>query len=260
MDQLLAQFGQTIQGILDSPVVQVGARAVAIYVVLLWLGSAFWAFRDASHRTHNLLAPYAAGALVVLATPLFFPFALILYWIVRPGETLVDAWERRMAEEAAAEAIPLCSGCGRRTDPDWLACPSCGQRLHRRCAACGRLMGLDWNLCAWCGSEPATGVVALPLSVVDDSRSRWEDEVRARSTSRRAGGRPVDPSGVRPTSDSPPTSGRRAPRAAAHEHEHDRTADDPREASSSWSGGASSPADPSSDSVAAFAPSHLPVD
>lgn len=170
MDQLLNSFGDSLRGILDSPVVQVAIRAVALYAILVWLGSAFWAFRDAGRRTHNLFAPYAAGALVILATPLFFPFALILYAIVRPGETLVEAWERRMAEEAAAEAVPLCAGCGRRTDPDWLACPTCGQRLHRRCAACGRLMGLDWNLCAWCGSEPATGTAAVPRSIANSER------------------------------------------------------------------------------------------
>lgn len=161
MEQLLSQFGSSVQGILDSTPVQVTLRAIALYVVLLWLGAAFWAFRDASHRTHNLLAPYAAGALVILATPLLFPFALILYAIVRPNETLVEAWERRLAEEAAAEAVPLCPTCGRRADPDWLACPSCGQRLHHRCASCGRLMGLDWSLCAWCGAEPASSLVPL---------------------------------------------------------------------------------------------------
>jgi RNA polymerase subunit RPABC4/transcription elongation factor Spt4 len=171
VDQILKSFSDSIRGVLDSPFVQVGIRAVALYVILLWLGSAFWAFRDASRRTHNLLAPYAAGALIVLATPLFFPFALILYAIVRPGETLVEAWERRMAEEAAAEAVPLCSNCGRRTDPDWIACPSCGQRLHHRCAACGRLMGLDWNLCAWCGSEPAASIVPLPSANARDRRA-----------------------------------------------------------------------------------------
>jgi RNA polymerase subunit RPABC4/transcription elongation factor Spt4 len=170
VDQILNSFGDSLRGILDSPVVQVAIRAVALYVILVWLGSAFWAFRDAGRRTHNLFAPYAAGALVILASPLFFPFALVLYAIVRPGETLVEAWERRMTEEAALEAVPLCAACGRRTDPDWLACPSCGQRLHRRCVACGRLMGLEWNLCAWCGSEPAAAIAAVPLSIADAER------------------------------------------------------------------------------------------
>lgn len=161
MDQLLSQFGSSVQGVVDSPAVQFALRAAAVYLVLLWLGSAFWAFRDAGHRSRNLLAPYLAGALVVLATPAFFPFALVLYMILRPGETLVEAWERRMAEEAAAEAIPLCAACGRRTDPDWLACPACGATLHHRCASCGRLMGLEWNVCAWCGSDPSGSVVEL---------------------------------------------------------------------------------------------------
>jgi predicted RNA-binding Zn-ribbon protein involved in translation (DUF1610 family) len=187
VDQILKSFGDSINGILDSPIVQVGIRAIALYVVLLWLGSAFWAFRDASRRTRNLIAPYAAGALVVLATPVFFPFALILYAIIRPGETLVEAWERRMTEEAAAEAVPLCAGCGRRTDPDWLACPSCGQRLHHRCATCGRLMGLEWNLCAWCGTEVASDVVAFP------SPARTGADARRRSRTVRSASRMATP-------------------------------------------------------------------
>jgi predicted RNA-binding Zn-ribbon protein involved in translation (DUF1610 family) len=174
VDQLLAQFGTSVQGVLDAPAVQFALRAAALYLVLLWLGSAFWAFRDASHRTHNLLVPYVAGAVVVLATPVFFPFALVLYLIVRPGETLVEAWDRRMAEEAAAEAVPLCAGCGRRTDPEWLACPSCGHVLHHRCATCGRLMALDWNVCAWCGTEPAASASdLLPRQQARDAFGRF---------------------------------------------------------------------------------------
>ncbi len=162
MDQLLSQFGQEVQQVVDSPAVQFALRAAVLYLVLLWLGSAFWAFRDAGNRSRNLLAPYLAGALVVLATPLFFPLALVLYLIVRPGETLDEVWERRLTEEAAAETVSHCAACGRRTDREWLACPTCGAALHHRCVACGRLMDLDWNLCAWCGSEPARPVVELP--------------------------------------------------------------------------------------------------
>lgn len=239
MDQIVKSFTDSLQGILDSPFVQVAIRAVALYIVLLWLGSAFWAFRDASRRTHNLFAPYAAGALVILASPLFFPFALILYAIVRPGETLVDAWERRMAEEAAAEAVPLCAGCGRRTDPDWLACPSCGQRLHRRCAACGRLMGLEWNLCAWCGSEPATGAVALPLSLAE--RRASSQEAGAHATP------PFVPAG--PPDRAARTVGRRAGLQGAHDV-----------GGSSAVGGSAAAGAEGSDSVAAFASSGLPLD
>jgi RNA polymerase subunit RPABC4/transcription elongation factor Spt4 len=240
VDQILKNFGDSINGILGSPIVQVGIRAIALYVVLLWLGSAFWAFRDASRRTRNLIAPYAAGALVVLATPVFFPFALILYAIVRPGETLVEAWERRMTEEAAAEAVPLCAGCGRRTDPDWLACPTCGQRLHHRCATCGRLMGLEWNLCAWCGTDVAADVVAFP------SPAQTGAGVRRR------------PRAVRSGSPMPAPAESTALAIASPRHEafavgapHDRPAG--TEATTHQG-----PVD--ADGVAAFAPTSLPLD
>ncbi len=177
MDQLLGQFGDSFQGVLDSAPIQLALRAIALYLALLWLAAAFWAFRDAGRRTRNLVAPYVAGAVVILATPVLFPFALLLYLIVRPGETLTEAWERQLAEEAVADASPVCAGCGRRVDGDWLACPACGQRLHHRCASCGRLTGLDWNVCAWCGVELVHREVESPIPLPVATRPQRSDAV-----------------------------------------------------------------------------------
>ena len=156
MDQILNQIGSTIGGFFANPAVQFALQAAAVYVVGLWLASAYWAFRDLQGRTDNPVAPYLAASLVILFTTVFFLLAVIIYRIVRPHERIGDVNERALAEEALlneVESVPHCPGCHRRINSDWLICPSCRTRLNRVCPNCSRLVGLDWSLCAWCGKD-----------------------------------------------------------------------------------------------------------
>lgn len=155
-DQLGQSLGDTINGILGNTYVQLGFRAVGIYIVLIWLASAFWAYRDMQHRSANPVAPYLAAAFIILFTPVFFLFAILLYKIVRPKETVAEANERALAEEAMLadiEARPHCANCSRPVHEEWIICPSCRNRLRRVCPNCSRLVELDWSLCAWCGKD-----------------------------------------------------------------------------------------------------------
>ena len=127
-----------------------------IYVVLLWLGTAYWAFRDMQARSENPILPYFASALIIFFTPLLFLFAVVLYLIVRPRETLAEVYERSLAEEsllAEVETNELCPVCRERVHGDWLVCPNCRTRLHRVCPSCNRLADPAWPLCAYCGHE-----------------------------------------------------------------------------------------------------------
>jgi RNA polymerase subunit RPABC4/transcription elongation factor Spt4 len=156
MGDLLNQITSFLGGNWDSPVVQLGLRAIAIYVVILWLAAAYWAFRDMQLRTANPILPYFAASLVIIFTPVFFPFAIIAYRIVRPQEKIGEVYERTLAEEALlaeVEAVKSCPTCARRINEEWIICPSCRTRLNRVCPNCSRLVGLDWSLCAWCGRD-----------------------------------------------------------------------------------------------------------
>ncbi|HEX8939531.1 MAG TPA: zinc ribbon domain-containing protein [Candidatus Limnocylindrales bacterium] len=153
---LLRQFTDAIGSFFDNEAVQLGLRAIFVYVVILWLAAAYWAFRDMQARTENPILPYLGAALIILFTPLLFPFAVVVYRIVRPQERLGEVYERNLAEEALlaeVEAIHTCPGCARRTHDDWIICPTCRTRLNRVCPNCGRLVGLDWSLCAFCGKD-----------------------------------------------------------------------------------------------------------
>ena len=156
MEQILGQIGGTLGGVFGSPLVRFGLQAIGFYLVIVWLASAYWAFRDMQQRSDNVILPYLAAALIILFTPIFFIFAVWVYKIVRPHEKIGEVLERNLAEEALlaeVEAIHHCPTCERRIDDEWIICPSCRTRLNRVCPNCSRLVGLDWSLCAWCGKD-----------------------------------------------------------------------------------------------------------
>ena len=156
MNDILNTITDTIGGFFASPMVQLTIQAVAVYVVILWLAAAYWAFRDMQLRSENPILPYLASALIILFTPVLFVFGVIVYRIIRPHERIGEVYERNLAEEALlaeVESVRTCPACHRRIHEEWIICPTCRTRLNRVCANCGRLVGLDWSLCAWCGKD-----------------------------------------------------------------------------------------------------------
>jgi RNA polymerase subunit RPABC4/transcription elongation factor Spt4 len=177
MDDILNTIGETIGGFFANPIVQFALQAMAVYIVILWLAAAYWAFRDMQLRSENPVLPYLAAALIVLFTPVLFVFGVIVYRIVRPPEKIGEVYERNLAEEALlaeVEAVKTCPACHRRVNDEWIICPTCRTRLNRVCANCGRLVGLDWSLCAWCGKDFERGDIAAyePITAGPDDLDR----------------------------------------------------------------------------------------
>ena len=169
MEDILNTIGSTIGGFFDNAVVQFALQGMGVYIVILWLATAYWAFRDMQLRSENPVLPYLAAALIVLFTPVLFLFGVIVYRIVRPHEKIGEVYERNLAEEALlaeVEAVKTCPACHKRIHDEWIICPNCRTRLNRVCATCGRLVGLDWSLCAWCGRDFERGDIAAfePIS------------------------------------------------------------------------------------------------
>jgi RNA polymerase subunit RPABC4/transcription elongation factor Spt4 len=162
---ILAGIGSALAGFFGSPVVQFVIYSILAYLVVLWLASAYWVFRDMQQRTENAILPYLAASLVIVFLPVF-PLAIFVYKIIRPHEKIGEVYERNLAEEALlaeVEAIHSCPTCARRVNDEWIICPTCRTRLNRVCPNCSRLVGLDWSLCAWCGKDferPATAIAA----------------------------------------------------------------------------------------------------
>src|SRR4029078_10091665 len=166
MDQIFGEIGKALAGFFGSPVVQLALPAIAIYLIILWLAGAYWAFRDMQQRTENPILPYGVASFIILFTPIFFPLAIFVYKIIRPHEKIGEVYERNLAEEALlaeVAAIRSCPPCARRVNDEWIICPTCRTRLNRVCPNCSRLVGLDWSLCAWCGKDferPAAAIAA----------------------------------------------------------------------------------------------------
>jgi len=117
-------------------------------------GLVIWTFRDISARSRDFLAQILATILVLV-----LPVAgLIVYLMLRPRETLAEAYERSLEQEALLQAIEepeTCPGCGQRVKCDYLFCPACHTRLKKACQACGRPLHLRWSLCPFCGASAA---------------------------------------------------------------------------------------------------------
>src|SRR5512134_3413355 len=111
MDQILSGIGDTIGDIIGSPVVQFGVRMIGIYLVILWIATAYWAFRDMQQRSDNAILPYLVAATIILFTPVFFVFAYWVYKIVRPHEKIGEVWERKLAEEALLAEVEAIHHC-----------------------------------------------------------------------------------------------------------------------------------------------------
>ena len=155
-DDLFGELDSTLSGFVESDIFQIGLRVLVVYFVLIWLASAFWAYRDMRLRSASALTPYLAAGTIILFTPIFFLFGLLLYRIVRPKETIAEVNERALAEEAILAEVAShahCANCSRPVHEDWIICPTCRNRLRRVCPNCEHLIELDWTLCAWCGKD-----------------------------------------------------------------------------------------------------------
>jgi hypothetical protein len=85
-------------------------------VVVLWLATAFWTFKDARRRIRD---PWfvALATLIGLFPPFLGP---IIYLFFRPPEYLQDVHERELEIKAMEQRL-----CGQPLDALWQVCPHC---------------------------------------------------------------------------------------------------------------------------------------
>lgn len=121
-------------------------------LVAFWVSMVIWAYRDMRSRSRDSLARLFVALMIgILNIP-----GLFIYILLRPRETLSEAYERSLEEEALLQEIeekPTCPGCGQRVHDDWQACPYCHTRLKKPCRHCDNLLELSWNLCPHCATD-----------------------------------------------------------------------------------------------------------
>jgi RNA polymerase subunit RPABC4/transcription elongation factor Spt4 len=122
-----------------------------VVLATFWLALIIWAYRDMRARSRDSLAQLLVTFVVAI---LNIP-GVFIYIMLRPRETLTEAYERSLEEEALLQEIeekPACPGCGQRVQVEWQACPYCHTRLKKACHVCHNLLELSWNLCPHCAS------------------------------------------------------------------------------------------------------------
>lgn len=137
------------------------AALLVAYGVVLWLSAIVWVYRDIKSRTNDLVSQLVS---IVLALIFNLP-GLLLYLILRPQETLSEAYERALEAEAMLqelERLETCPSCRRRIEDSYLLCPYCRTRLRQACTECGRALSFGWVACPYCGTErvPVTAAEA----------------------------------------------------------------------------------------------------
>jgi len=157
---------ERIPTILTTLVTICGGVTVALVV-----GMAIWAFRDIRSRSRDILAQLLA-TLLVLVLP---GIGLIVYLMLRPQETLAEAYERSLEQEALLQAIEepeVCPGCGQRSRGEYIYCPACHTQLKRACPNCGKPLHLRWSICPYCG----TSVVPQALEPIPSLAAQTNDQ------------------------------------------------------------------------------------
>ena len=118
-------------------------------LVAIWATSVVWTYRDMQARSKNIWSRYFAAAFVgVLTVP-----GMLIYWFMRPRETLQDNYARALEEEALLQEIERtgsCPHCGQSTQKNWQICPHCHTQLRRSCHSCKTMLELDWSRCPSC--------------------------------------------------------------------------------------------------------------
>jgi RNA polymerase subunit RPABC4/transcription elongation factor Spt4 len=133
------------------------------FLAALWLSLVIWTFRDIRGRTRDIFAQILAALVVAI---LNLP-GLLIYVMLRPRETLAEAYERSLEEEAllqGIEEVEECPGCGGRVHPDYIICPTCHTKLKRACAHCGKPLNLRWTICPYCSSTILAQAAPAPAA------------------------------------------------------------------------------------------------
>jgi hypothetical protein len=150
----------SVHDLFHSTAFEVARNITLFFVVLFWLGLAFWVHRDARRRIDDVLLVGTATLLGLV--PFVGP---LVYLLFRPPETLADAHARRVEIDALERRLlrrePQCPVCHTEIEAAYLVCPVCTTTLKEPCGSCGRPLERLWQACPYCATrvgEPAAAV------------------------------------------------------------------------------------------------------
>ncbi len=153
------------------------------YVLVLWIGIIAWTYRDIRDRTRDTAFQIVAILLVLV----FNIPGWIIYMILRPDETLAEAYARSLEEEALLQELEeqgICPSCKRYVTADFVICPYCRTQLKEPCTNCGRPLSFNWVACPYCTTQKAVAAsTQKKVSKVSQVENAAESPERPRAAS-----------------------------------------------------------------------------
>lgn len=155
-----------------------------IWALLLWLTVVVWVYRDIRDRTRDSSLQMLSVFMALIFFPGFNLPGLALYLMMRPRETLEEAYARSLEEEALLRELGdegSCPSCRRLVEKDFQFCPSCQTQLKDPCPKCSRLLSFSWVACPTCGTArpgalPGTEPAAQPTRAEEPLRSLHDQQ------------------------------------------------------------------------------------
>ena len=146
-----------------GPLLDVLKWVFGVYIVLLWMATVIWTYRDIHARHEEALLQVLAVSMALL-----IPFAgLGIYMMLRPRQTISDRYERSLEEEYLRHDIEeqfVCPQCQSGIDHEFILCPHCHTALRRRCISCDHVIDLTWSICPYCGDD-GSGLVGRTTQI-----------------------------------------------------------------------------------------------
>ncbi len=140
-----------------------------VWALMLWISIVVWVYRDVRDRSRDSSLQALSVFIVLMFFPGFNIPGLVLYLMLRPRDTLEEAYARSLEEEALLRELGdegACPSCRRLTDKEFHFCPSCQTQLKDQCAKCERLLSFSWVACPYCGTaRPSAPPSAKPSGV-----------------------------------------------------------------------------------------------
>ena len=172
--------------------------ALVAYALVLWVAAVVWTYRDVASRTSDTFTQTIALVLVLV----FSIPGLLVYLVLRPKDTLMDAYDRQLEAEALLHEIQeqaACPRCRRKVDQDFIACPYCRTSLRTPCESCAKPLSSTWVLCPYCGAERPQ-----PAAVATSAIAPGEMPVRPKRASTATYTPPAQPAAASAPADATP--------------------------------------------------------
>jgi hypothetical protein len=152
--------GSGLSDVFHSTAFEVTRNLALFFVVVFWLGLAYWVYRDARRRLDD---PWLVGTSIVVGlVPFVGP---LVYLLFRPPETLAEIRTRRVElralETRLLKTTPTCPVCRSGVEANWLVCPVCTTQLKEPCVACKAPLEPLWQACPYCATPVGAKVASI---------------------------------------------------------------------------------------------------